>query len=117
MTANESRVPVGRVILGVISIGIIIAVAVDNGSSSGSTDGPPTDTIKSNCHDAVNAELTAPATAHYHNEHLNKTNDGGWSLVGNVDSENGFGALLTSTFACDTDFDGNVSGTPVLIGN
>jgi predicted small secreted protein len=72
--------------------------------------------VTSNCHDAIRDELKAPATAHFHGESMDHTTDGsGYSLVGSVDSENGFGALLTSTFICITDSSGSVTDSPSLI--
>ncbi len=67
------------------------------------------------CESAVTDQLTSPATAHFHDVAVSKDGDG-LGVAGQVDSENGFGALLTSLFVCHTDPDGTeVEGTPELM--
>ncbi|HVU60235.1 MAG TPA: hypothetical protein VHD58_01105 [Mycobacteriales bacterium] len=87
----------------------IIGGATGGSNSSGSGPGYLAQSeAKSTCHAAVKEQLAAPATAQFHNEQVSKTTDGSGDLqvTGSVDSENGFGALLTSSFVCTTSDDG-----------
>ncbi|OFM04315.1 hypothetical protein HMPREF2724_02960 [Corynebacterium sp. HMSC071F07] len=59
---------------------------------------------RSYCHDQVEAKLTSPSTAKFEGpgeyEGM-KTDDGNsWDLTGWVDSQNGFGATVRSTWTC-----------------
>lgn len=64
------------------------------------------DTYK--CHQAVEGELKAPATADFHDETTTERAGPGFTVRGEVDAENGFGALLTSGFTCVLSEDGSV---------
>lgn len=51
------------------------------------------------CNDFVKDRLKSPSTAHFPSDtssHVGNT----WTVHGSVDSENGFGASLRSTFTC-----------------
>jgi len=51
--------------------------------------------------------LKAPATAKFSNVTTTATAAGGYTVVGSVDSENGFGALIRSTFTCSVHSSGD----------
>jgi hypothetical protein len=51
------------------------------------------------CEEAVSGRLKAPATAQF-NSQESESSPGVWTVVGTVDSENSFGALLRSEFQC-----------------
>jgi hypothetical protein len=53
--------------------------------------------ILSTCHEAVKERLKAPATAQFSMEEITNSNT---SVRGAVDAQNGFGALIRSTFTC-----------------
>ena len=63
----------------------------------------------SDCESAITPQLSSPATAHFHN--INAQNGSGNSIAvtGDVDSDNDFGALLTTSWTCYTDATGNVT--------
>jgi hypothetical protein len=71
----------------------------------------PTDPMKGDhsgaavayCEQAVSRRLKAPGTADYGNESAHRAGDGTgqeYAVSGTVDSENGFGAKLRSSFSC-----------------
>lgn len=97
-----------------IGAGIIVAVAIlgcggaiaafTSKSGSGSSDTAPADRsfeAKSICETFVKKQLKAPATAKFSEESAAKVSDVEYTAGGSVDSQNSFGALLRSTFACD----------------
>lgn len=49
---------------------------------------------------AVEMSLKAPATARFHHELAESTNDGRWVVTGQVDAQNSFGALLRKSYVC-----------------
>jgi hypothetical protein len=52
------------------------------------------------CHEAVKAKLKAPATAQFSHESINTPTDKAKNIVGDLDSQNGFGALVRSHYRC-----------------
>lgn len=52
------------------------------------------------CESAVKNMLKAPATASFSSWKRKQNNDGTFSVSGEVDSQNGFGAVLRSRFSC-----------------
>lgn len=104
-------------VLGGIGALIVLGAIINasSGSSNSGSNSGTKHTVKAACQTAIKSELRAPATAHFHDEVVAQTTDGQWSDTGQVDSENGFGALLTSTFVCTSDEFGDVQGTPLLI--
>ena len=95
----------GTIVVVVIILWIIGSVTGGSGSDSSNDAGAKEDTAKSVCHDAVKDQLKSPATADFHDEDTTTVGNE-INVTGSVDSENGFGALLTSTFDCDTKVDG-----------
>jgi hypothetical protein len=60
------------------------------------------------CEDAVKAQLKSPATAKFSDETISRTPiGGGWDVVGSVDSQNGFGALVRGSWTCHADKQGS----------
>jgi len=52
-------------------------------------------------HQCIENELRSPATAEFSNygsEKITQVNDSTWQVVGHVDSQNGFGALVRLSF-------------------
>jgi hypothetical protein len=62
------------------------------------------DSANSACQVAITDDLTAPATAHWHDRTVTAVS-GGYSVAGQVDSQNDFGAVLTTSYGCDEDSD------------
>jgi hypothetical protein len=71
---------------------------VEEASEAGATDV---------CHQAVQDQLRAPGTADFGGETVTNTGNR-YTVVGHVDSENGFGALLRLEWVCEATW---VSGT------
>lgn len=86
--------------------GIVVSESNDGGDGTDVSDYA----AKENCKAAVTMYLRAPATAHFHD-----LSAAGITVTGSVDSQNGFGALLTSTFECKIDEHQWVVGEPVII--
>lgn len=64
--------------------------------------------IKDNCRDVVKDRLRAPGTAKFSGESVSASGVHDYTVTGSVDSENGFGALLRSTYVCSaTSSDGD----------
>ena len=73
-----------------------------------STTGQPasaSDEAKEKCRQAVRDQLKSPATAQFSGEKVVSDGDG-FEVVGDVDSQNSFGAMLRSTFTCHTSPEG-----------
>lgn len=51
------------------------------------------------CEDAMTAGLKSPTTAKYVNVSASST-AGGWDVIGQVDAQNGFGAMVRTTWEC-----------------
>lgn len=90
--------------LALLVIGVPAACAVLL-SSNGSSDWEPT-TVEARliCEDWVRDRLRAPGTARFNNG--DETGSAGnYTITGTVDSENGFGALLRSSWECSIRWD------------
>lgn len=61
------------------------------------------------CETYIKTLLQAPSTAKFSGETATDNGDGTWSVTGSVDSENGFGAKLRSTWSCTAKDGGNNS--------
>lgn len=78
-----------------------IAKAALGGGSSSTAPSDRSLEAKSICETFVKKQLKAPATAKFSEESAAKVSDVEYTAGGSVDSQNSFGALLRSTFACD----------------
>lgn len=61
-------------------------------------------TAEQACEGAVGQNLKAPATAQYNSQ---ASGSGPWRVVGTVDAENSFGALIRSEYQCTVRLEGN----------
>lgn len=59
------------------------------------------------CKDAVKERLKAPATAKFTNVNHVSAGEEAWTVTGDVDSENSFGANLRTSWKCEIHVDGN----------
>ena len=62
------------------------------------------------CERFVEARLKAPATADFapfHKQLISGNGKGPWTVIGYVDSQNSFGAMLRSNYTCTVEFSGN----------
>ena len=106
-----------RAALGCTSVvGLVLVVGVActvMTSSGGTTDRPPTSfEAERMCETWVRERLKAPATAEFSGTRAQTTNVGengadAWSVTGDVDAENTFGAKLRSAWSCDIRIDGD----------
>lgn len=106
--------------------GIILLAAAVAGCSGGGgfgSDSANAFTAQDACRNSVKSQLTSPATAHFHGESRDFTGSDSapeFTVTGEVDSENGFGATLTTSWTCTatTDDGGkNWSGIATLFGS
>lgn len=92
-------------ILGCVGVIALVLIAAFIGSLTGGGDGDePYDPdnsfeARSQCRDLVESELRAPATAEF-GELSAMKNGGVWTVMGYVDAENAFGAMLRNDFQC-----------------
>lgn len=91
-------------LVGLACVGGIFAFVFRGGSSS---DTPADRSLeaKAMCETFVKKQLKAPASAKFSGESAAKVSDTEYTAGGSVDSQNSFGALLRSTFACDLTYD------------
>lgn len=64
----------------------------------------------SQCETRVEEQLKAPATAEFDSE---AKGGGPWQVTGTVDSENGFGAMIRSTYQCTVTINGDRATTTI----
>jgi hypothetical protein len=67
------------------------------------------------CETYIKTLLKAPSTADFSGETATDNGDKTWNVTGNVDSENGFGASLRSTWSCTARDNGD--GWSIVSGN
>ena len=82
-----------------IVLAIVLVVGVKScGSDGGGTSGDEDTAIRA-CEGSVEKQLKAPATAKFSNVNARRVDDTTYSVSGDVDSENSFGALLRSSWS------------------
>ena len=101
--------------LGMVALVIVLAVSCSFMGGNGG-DSPPTSfEAERQCQAWVRDQLRAPSTA----EFSQTTSTGGsssWAVSGVVDAENGFGAMLRTSWTCDIRLDGDTwRGNAVLL--
>jgi hypothetical protein len=52
------------------------------------------------CHQRIEDQLKAPATADYTDEVTTESAPGNWNITGAVDAENSFGAKIRASYVC-----------------
>ena len=60
------------------------------------------------CEDLVTQQLKSPSTAEFDSS---ASGDGTWTVIGYVDAQNGFGAMVRSEFGCTVVIRGNTADT------
>lgn len=86
---------------------MLIGSVFGDGDSGGSGDSYG---AKDACHDWVRDALKSPSTAEFSNDSV--VGSGPWTISGDVDSENSFGAKLRTTWRCEIHADnGHYKGT------
>lgn len=82
----------------VLCLGIGVAAGVKNSSGP---DAPDQYDAKVMCRTFVERQLKSPSTAEYSDETAANTGTRTWTVTGNVDSQNSFGAQVRSVFRCE----------------
>lgn len=85
---------VAAAIMGVFALA---SLADDGGDSDNE---PTSDKAIVMCEEFVRDSLKAPATAEFGSTSTSSVYYNTWEVVGQVDSENGFGAMLRNTYVC-----------------
>ncbi|KZE41376.1 hypothetical protein [Microbacterium sp. T32] len=87
---------------------LLIIAAVVIGAFAGFTPSANKYTAAQQCEQTVSSYLKAPSTAQFHSDISAATESaidaGPWLIIGTVDSENGFGAMLRSNYSCHVTF-------------
>jgi hypothetical protein len=103
----------GGVAAVLVAIAVAVVVVITNNGGGNSS-------IVKACENTVQKNLVSPATAKFSNvtSAADPSVDGRSNVTGDVDSQNGFGALLRSTFTCQVDDqgDGTLSVTGEIDG-
>ncbi len=97
---------VGGMLLAAI-VGIIAIVQINTMDGSDARDA---------CREFVLDRIKSPATAEFSDERVIGIDPGPYTVAGNVDSENSFGALLRGTYSCTVRADGDRWVLESLIG-
>lgn len=98
---------IGGIGLALVAVLIVVSVAVGGTSDRDRADDPQTQAMgaKLTCQDWVRDKLKAPSTAVFSG--VSTTGSGPWTVTGNVDAENSFGATIRSAWSCDIRLDGD----------
>lgn len=107
-STSSGATPTGNTSKGGGCLGIIVAVLVIGGLASmcgvGSDDGAGDEYgAKDACQQWVKDQLKSPSSADFSNVHV--SGSGPWTVEGDVDSENSFGAKLRAHWTCDVHVD------------
>jgi hypothetical protein len=88
------------VTLAAVALAAIVAaiIVIATSSGTGSTKGDPMNAVPA-CREAVKAQLKTPATARFSGERV-ESGDTQPTIVGAVDAENAFSALVRRSYRC-----------------
>lgn len=108
MMPPKAKKPMGC--LGFIGIAagviVVIVVAISVTSAINANNGPSEDDKQAAaqvaCEDLVRKNLKAPSTASFSNE-TTEGSSGKYTINGDVDAQNSFGAMIRNHFVCDAD--------------
>lgn len=98
--SDRTAVGCGIGCLGVLVIAVVIAVFGTLSGSDDEDDGGGEYGARDVCQQFVKDRLKAPGTADFSGESASENSDGSWTVRGDVDSENGFGASLRNSYVC-----------------
>lgn len=111
---GETKRPVSGKLIGVIAalvlLGIVVWVGVNSAGGSSKYDANNPAEVTAQCEARIERLLKAPDTAKFDSS---ATGSGTWTVTGTVDSENGFGAMLRSTYQCTVVVNGDKLTTTV----
>lgn len=83
-------------------LAVIVAISIARGGGEDDYDSNTSYEAIAQCEAAIEERLKAPATAEFDST---ASGSGTWIVVGTVDSENGFGAMVRSSFQCSVIID------------
>lgn len=86
---------------------LAVVAAVVTGSGPDSPDAPTALEARNQCQEWAKERLKSPSTADFSGVTEESTGEGSWTISGDVDSENGFGASIRSTWTCNIRLDGD----------
>lgn len=92
---------------------LIIGTIFIIGAISGPADADAADAHQA-CETKVRAQLRAPSTARFSDRYARET-DGGFSVSGSVDSQNGFGAMVRSNYVCAVTVNGEYAAADLVM--
>jgi len=98
-TAKVVGVAVAALLVGVV------ALAIKGGTDAADAEGDKYG-AQDVCEQFVEKRLKAPATAEFSGENTTDLGAGLWRVIGDVDSQNSFGAQIRSRYTCEVQFTG-----------
>lgn len=66
------------------------------------------------CEDRVKDGLKAPSSANFQRPIITDTGENKWRIKGEFDAQNGFGAMIRSTYVCETRLEGEYFKTKIV---
>lgn len=111
-TNDEWRAKVNRWAIGIVVALVVVIGFVGCVASSINSDRDPNnaDEAIAQCEARIEKLLKAPSTAAFAST---ATSDGSWVVKGTVDSQNGFGAMVQSSYQCTVDIHDDAATTTV----
>ena len=109
-SSNNSTLGIVMLIVLVVVIGLAFWLS---NSGGGDANAGASDEVTQACENSVKIQLKAPATAQFSGESAYATDDAktSWKVSGNVDAQNGFGALLRMSWTGEATYSGAGSAT------
>lgn len=107
MPTRPAKKPMGCFGFFLIAVGVVVAIVIGLSIWGSYRNAHPTDEDKQAesqvaCEDVVKKNLKSPSTASFSNETATGT-DGQYTVTGDVDSQNSFGATVRAHFTCESD--------------
>jgi hypothetical protein len=102
---RDPGVWVAAVVIAALAIGGVASGASFGGGGGEEDSGATSAGAQEACQDRVETLLKSPATAKFSDVVAVPQGADTWKVTGSVDSENSFGALLRSSFACMAESD------------
>ncbi|KQY41865.1 hypothetical protein [Cellulomonas sp. Root137] len=101
--------------LGMTAVVIALAVSCSVAGGGDNDRAPSKYEAEVQCQDWVRDKLKAPSTAEF-SETRSTGGPASWTISGAVDAENGFGAMLRSSWTCNIELDGDMwRGSAILL--
>lgn len=90
----------GCLVLVVLAVVVVLISWLTRSEDSSELAGPDETSAIDVCHHRVEDHLRAPSTAEFSGENATPLSSKSYTVTGNVDAENGFGAMLRSRWTC-----------------